>query len=125
MSYTANAEDAKDLLQESTFRALKNHEKFKKGTNFKAWFFTIIKNTFINGRRKDQKKKKAIDTTEDMIVLTNNKEISTENPAHQNIQVASMQELINNLNEDLRKSFVLNFKGYTYQEIADMLHTPL
>ena len=38
---TKNSEDAKDLYQETAFRAMTNREKFRPGTNFKAWTFTI------------------------------------------------------------------------------------
>ena len=40
---TKNAEDAKDLFQETAFRAVTNRDKFRPGTNFKAWLFTIMK----------------------------------------------------------------------------------
>ena len=45
---TKNMEDAKDLFQETAFRAMTNRDKFRDGTNFKAWLFTIMKNIFIN-----------------------------------------------------------------------------
>jgi len=45
---TKNNYDAEDLFQETAFRALSNKEKFRPGTNFKAWMFTIMKNIFIN-----------------------------------------------------------------------------
>ena len=38
---TKNVEEAKDLFQETAYRALTNKEKFRPGTNFKAWLFTI------------------------------------------------------------------------------------
>ncbi|MFM7399718.1 MAG: sigma factor, partial [Bacteroidota bacterium] len=40
---TKNVEDAKDLYQETAFRALFNRDKFQPDTNFKAWMFTIMK----------------------------------------------------------------------------------
>ena len=52
---TKNVEDAKDLFQETAFRALTNRDKFRTGTNFKAWLFTIMKNIFINNYRKKVK----------------------------------------------------------------------
>ncbi|MCB0640796.1 MAG: sigma-70 family RNA polymerase sigma factor, partial [Phaeodactylibacter sp.] len=44
---TKNQEDAKDLFQETAYRAMTNRDKFRPGTNFKAWLFTIMKNIFI------------------------------------------------------------------------------
>ena len=52
---TKNIEDAKDLFQETAFRAMVNRDKFMPGTNFKAWLFTIMKNIFINNYRKKQR----------------------------------------------------------------------
>ena len=52
---TKNMEDAKDLFQETAYRAITNRDKFRDGTNFKAWLFTIMKNIFINNYRKKVK----------------------------------------------------------------------
>jgi len=52
---TKNVEDARDLFQETAYRAIKNQEKFRPGTNFKAWLMTIMKNIFINDYRKKVK----------------------------------------------------------------------
>ena len=66
---TKNKEDAKDLYQETAFRAISNKEKFRPGTNFKAWSFTIMKNIFINNYRKMKKKNTIIDTTDNMYFI--------------------------------------------------------
>ncbi|MEZ5048321.1 MAG: sigma-70 family RNA polymerase sigma factor [Saprospiraceae bacterium] len=52
---TKNQEDARDLYQETAYRAITNRDKFRPGTNFKAWLFTIMKNIFINNYRKKSK----------------------------------------------------------------------
>jgi RNA polymerase sigma-70 factor (ECF subfamily) len=52
---TRNAQDAKDLVQETYLKAYRYYDKFEEGTNFKAWLFKILKNTFINTYRKKQK----------------------------------------------------------------------
>jgi len=51
---TRNAEDAEDLVQETYLKAYRYYDKFEQGTNFKAWLFKIMKNTFINNYRKRQ-----------------------------------------------------------------------
>jgi RNA polymerase sigma-70 factor (ECF subfamily) len=51
---TRNSEDAEDLVQETYLKAYKYYDKFEEGTNFKAWLFKIMKNTFINNYRKAQ-----------------------------------------------------------------------
>ncbi len=55
MSLTSNREEAQDLLQETYYKALSHRDKFIGYSNLKAWAFTIMKNTFINNYRKQQK----------------------------------------------------------------------
>ncbi len=51
-SLTLNREDAMDLLQETMLKALRSRSQFMENTNFRAWTFTIMKNTFINSYQK-------------------------------------------------------------------------
>lgn len=51
-SLTSNAENTHDLLQETNLKALNYCSRFKCEINFKAWTFTIMKNTFINNSRR-------------------------------------------------------------------------
>lgn len=44
---TADREEANDLLQETSLKALDNEEKFTPDTNFKGWMYTIMRNIFI------------------------------------------------------------------------------
>ena len=48
LSLTSDREAAKDLLQETYVKALSSKDKFIEFTNFEAWAYTIMKNTFIN-----------------------------------------------------------------------------
>ena len=52
LTLTADREDAKDLLQETTLRVLDNREKYYENVNFKGWVFTIMHNIFVNNYRK-------------------------------------------------------------------------
>jgi RNA polymerase sigma-70 factor, ECF subfamily len=47
---TQNREEAEDLVQETYAKALKGFSSFESGTNFKAWIFRILRNTFLNSR---------------------------------------------------------------------------
>ena len=53
-SLTHDMEEAQDLFQETILRALMNRNKYKIGTNLKAWLYTIMRNIFINNYRKKQ-----------------------------------------------------------------------
>lgn len=121
---TKNSEEAKDLYQETTLRAISNREKFNPGTNFKAWMFTIMKNIFINQYRKKQKANTVFDKTENMFYLNSGKNI-IRNEADTNISMNEIQGMINNLDDGLRIPFMLHFEGYKYQEISDQLSLPL
>ena len=47
---TQNRDEAEDLVQETYVKALKGFSSFQQGTNFKAWIFRILRNTFLNTR---------------------------------------------------------------------------
>ena len=66
---TKNNEDSKDLYQETAYRALINQDKFRVGTNMKAWLFTIMRNIFINDYRKKIKKNTILDSTDNQFYL--------------------------------------------------------
>ena len=57
---TRDNETAKDLLQETMFRALANREKYNVGTNIKAWLYTIMRNIFINSYRRKAKQQSVV-----------------------------------------------------------------
>ena len=48
---TADKEEANDLLQETSLRALENMEKYTPDTNFKGWMYTMMRNIFIKVAR--------------------------------------------------------------------------
>jgi RNA polymerase sigma-70 factor (ECF subfamily) len=61
LNLTRDEESAADLLQETIYLVLKNHERFTKGTNLQAWVKTIIRNTFISGYRKQKRRQEITD----------------------------------------------------------------
>ncbi|MFV0554325.1 MAG: RNA polymerase sigma factor, partial [Mangrovibacterium sp.] len=63
LSLTADPETAQDLLQETFLKALTYRDKFRDDTNIKAWIYTIMKNSFINNYRHNQKVRMAFDKT--------------------------------------------------------------
>jgi len=120
---TKNSEDASDLYQETALRALSNRDKFRPGTNFKAWSFTIMKNIFINNYRKKVKRNTIIDSTDNMYFI--NSGSTVENDAERNILMKELNRMIETLEDNLKIPFEKHYEGFKYQEIADELDLPL
>ena len=121
---TKNMEDAKDLFQETAYRAMTNREKFRPGTNFKAWVFTIMKNIFINNYRKKMKANTIMDSTDNLYYINSGKTIIS-NQAESNILMKELTKMIEELDDSIKIPFVMHYHGYKYQEIADHLNLPL
>ena len=121
---TKSMEDAKDLYQETAFRAMTNKDKFRPGTNLKAWLFTIMKNIFINNYRKKVKANTIMDSTDNNYYINSGKN-AISNKAGSNIMVDEIKGMIGGLDESIKVPFMMHYAGYKYQEIADYLELPL
>lgn len=121
---TKSADASKDLYQETAYRAITNRDKFKPGTNFKAWMFTIMKNIFINNYRKKKKANTIIDTTENLYYI-NSGSVTINNNAESSIMSEELMAMIDELDDSTRIPFMMHYEGYKYQEIADELELPL
>src|SRR5262249_35459316 len=47
---THNREEAEDLVQETYLKPLRGFGSLQQGTNFRAWMFRILRNTFLTSR---------------------------------------------------------------------------
>jgi RNA polymerase sigma factor (sigma-70 family) len=124
ITLTRDNEVAKDLLQETMYRALANKEKYNVGTNIKAWLYTIMRNIFINNYRRKSKQNTIFDSTPNEFLLNYN-QVTTANAAEGAIKLKDIQVAIHELPAIFRNPFMLYFEGYKYHEIADMLSEPL
>ena len=66
---TTDREEANDLLQETSLKALDNEDKYMPDTNFKGWMYTIMRNIFINNYRKVVRDQTFIDRTDNLYHL--------------------------------------------------------
>src|ERR1700710_271304 len=71
ITLTRDNETAKDLMQETIYRALANKDKYNVGTNIKAWLYTIMRNIFINNYRRRAKQKTIFDSSPNDYLLNN------------------------------------------------------
>lgn len=123
MKLTRNRENAKDLIQETVLRAFRNRDKYAKGTNYKAWMTTIMRNTFINSYRKKRTRKQVEAPIEDFLFVVENKSINGD--AESIIMMRELREIIGNLSDAYRIPFILLVKGYQYAEISEKLDLPM
>jgi len=124
INYTKDSDAAQDLIQETIYRALVNRTKYQEGTNLKAWLFTIMKNIFINNYRKKVKKNTIIDTTENEYYINSSSTI-VKNEAENNFILKDITKAINSLSDEFKIPFMMHYRGFKYQEIAEELELPL
>ena len=124
MTLTKDMESAKDLIQETLYRALANREKYNAGTNIKAWMYTIMRNIFINNYRRSAKQNTIFDNTPNDFLLDYN-QVTTANAAETNLSLKEIKQAVYNLPDIFKNPFQLYFEGYKYHEIAHILSEPL
>ena len=124
VTLTKDQETAKDLLQETMYRALANQEKYSVGTNIKAWLYTIMRNIFINNYRRKAKQNTIFDHSSNDFLLDYN-QATIENTAESNMRIKEIYAAIHDLPAIFRQPFMLYFEGYKYHEIAHALNEPL
>ena len=130
---TKNPADAQDLVQETFVKAFAAFGQFTQGTNLKAWLYRILTNTFINGYRKKQREpfQGTIDDLEDWQLggaesTTATSARSAEAEAIDHLPDSAVKDALQALPEDFRLAvYFADVEGFSYQEIADMMNTPI
>jgi len=130
---TRNTEDAEDLVQETYFKAYRYYDKFQEGTNFKAWLFKILKNTFINNYRKRQKAPPQSDFAEiegafesQLSEEVTRQMKSPEEEVLEHVLDEDVQRALDILPPDYRMAVILaDLEGFSYKEIAEILELPV
>lgn len=113
---TRDQEKAKDLCQETLYKAFAYKDKYHPDTNIKAWLYTIMRNIFINDYRRNNRKSliykemqtNMTDTTSEMVVT-----------------IREINEVLYNLPAIFKTCCILYLEGYKYHEIAYVLNEPL
>ncbi len=128
---TGNADDARDLLQETFLKAFRFWDKYEKGTNVRAWLFRIMKNTYINVYRKAVKEPDTVDYND----IQNFYNVIRENSTDANdLQEKLFGHLLDDdvtkaleaLPEEFRTVVILcDIEGLTYEEIAEFVECPV
>ena len=124
MKLTADKEEADDLLQETSLKALDNEDKYTPDTNFKGWMYTIMRNIFINNYRKTVRDQTFVDQTENLYHL-NLPQDSGFDSTEGNYDLKEIRRRVNSLPKEYRVPFSMYISGFKYREIADRLGLPI
>jgi RNA polymerase sigma-70 factor (ECF subfamily) len=133
MRMTRNPSDAADLVQETFIKAFSAFGQFQQGTNLKAWLYRILTNTFINSYRKNQRNpyQGTIDELEDWqlggaVSATATSTRSAEAEAIDHLPDSAVKDALQAIPEDFRLAvYLADVEGFSYQEIADIMKTPV
>ncbi|RME98344.1 MAG: RNA polymerase sigma factor [Bacteroidetes bacterium] len=121
---TQNSEKAKDLVQDTCLRAFRYRDKYQLGTNFKGWIATIMRNTFINNYRKEQKRRVVSEPVEALAYQIETKTFLS-NAGEMNMRMQELMQMLDSIGDLYRVPFLMHYRGYEYQEIADKLQLPI
>lgn len=130
---TKNELDAEDLVQDVYVRAFRFFNKFEKGTNFKAWIFKILTNTYINQYRK--KSREPLQVNFDKVKYTfaeieKDKLNQYEEKFDESIYDALFDDEIKNALTQLPDEFrmvvlLADIEEFSYKEIAEIVDCPI
>ncbi|HSZ62518.1 MAG TPA: sigma-70 family RNA polymerase sigma factor [Terriglobales bacterium] len=121
-----NSNDAEDLVQETYLKALRGFASFQPGTNFRAWIFQILRNTFLGSCSKLERR-----MTVAMNVEEDGPELAVDTKTPETILMNRysselMQRAIEDLPVHYREALLLcDVEEMSYQEIAEVLSIPI
>ncbi|WP_417806531.1 RNA polymerase sigma factor [Thioclava sp.] len=115
LSLTRNGASADDLVQDTIVKAWSNIDKFEKGTNLRAWLFTILRNTFYSDRRKRKREVADPDGVHAASLF--------EKPAHDGrLAMNDFVRAFDQLSPEHREVLTLvGASGFSYEEAAGMM----
>lgn len=123
LQLTEDRDDALDLVQETSFKALKNRNRLHNNDHIRAWLYTILKNTYINYLRSSHYRLLTHDSDE---VNNYAAPYSGSNGApYEQLQKKELYEIIGMLPGTYEKPIKMFLSGYSYKEIAKHMNIPI
>ncbi len=122
---SGDADEARDLVQETFLKSLKGFSSFREGTNFRAWMFRILRNTFLTSRTGlERRNTQQEDETgfEETAVSQETPEIALVRRADTELVQAAIAQLAPLFQEVLLLADIEEMK---YQEISEALDIPM
>jgi RNA polymerase sigma-70 factor (ECF subfamily) len=127
---TRNPADAEDLVQDTFVKALRFSDRFKAGTNLKAWLYTVLLNTWRNRRRDAARDTVDVDSSRvEAAAAATDGPAALETPEQILLRATvreDLQRALDALPEVFREAVWLrDVEEFTYAEIAEMLGIPM
>ena len=120
-SLTHNEDEAKDLLQETSLKALSNKAMYDDSGSIKSWLYTIMRNLFLNCRHHSSRQEALPIDFE----IPDTDDVQSGIEGEDSFSTTDVQRIMDLLSIDNRILFGLYLQGYRYDEIADRLQIPL
>ncbi|MCK5137008.1 MAG: sigma-70 family RNA polymerase sigma factor [Bacteroidales bacterium] len=124
LQLTEDREDARDLVQETSYKALKNQTRLHNNEHIRAWLYTILKNTYINYLRSSHYRQLVHDTDELNQHSAQPKD-SWEGLPDELLMKKELHEIIKLLPREYEKPIQLFLTGYSYKEISQHMCIPI
>lgn len=132
LRFTRNTEEAEDLVQDTYLRAYRFFDKFQEGTNFKAWIFKILTNTFINKYRKKARTPQQVQLDKVAYGLENEEPpervgewTGFDESKYDELFDDDITAALSQLSEEFRMVVLLaDIEGFSYKEIAEIIGRP-
>jgi RNA polymerase sigma-70 factor, ECF subfamily len=124
---TRRPADAEDLVQDTYLKAFRAADQFERGSNLKAWLFTILHNTFRNMRRHDGRN--PVDVDSEVVERAVDSGAQAQTPEQLLTRAtldADLQAALDSLPEAFRQAVWLrDVEEFSYAEIARMVEVPI
>ena len=126
---TRNRQDAEDLVQDTVVKALRFADRFERGTNLRAWLYTILHNTWRNRQRDAVRDTVAADSERvERAATLPDGPVALDTPERILLREsldADLQAALDALPEVFREAVWLrDVEEFSYAEIAEMLGVP-
>ncbi|MDF1574317.1 MAG: RNA polymerase sigma factor [Bacteroidales bacterium] len=123
LQLTEDREEALDLVQETSYKALKNRNKLHNNDHIRAWLYTILKNTYINYLRSSHCRQLTHDSEE--LAGFAAQSGSPDGSPYNQLEQKELYEVIEMLPSAYEKPIKMFLAGYSYKEISERMKIPI